>query len=664
MTRGLGLLLALSASTILTAQEIDWNHISKDLSLGRFEDSDANSASTDMSFKELASDPGLFASVDTRLKAGKRLYLGKGGLVLGEDAYSLASYRTGLRVEVYLLIAESQGAYGIKDSSGTWRVAPDYSSIRLITPELYRLDTAKKSFLYSLTGKKDELFEIPLGSELEALGGDFYAVRSDKETRVVDSRLSLILAGDSYVSLNYDRGNELLTAKTDRYVTTVARHIEEKQTAREDPRANETLFTDCRVTLREGKIGFEDKKGGYSTVPTYDALGFRDDRYIEVRKGGGWGLFDTREGREAIAPSYDAVTPFSDGIAVVEKEGMLYFLNDKGEKAFAKRFYAKETAAKAASGEASPINVNNYNYLSARFKAGFAIVISDDNRYGVIDTKGNWKIAPGYTSMERVDNPTEDIVALGSASSALFDKSLKMLFSIKGSGYIGSLGFDDRFEVSLRGEDSSWLAGIMNRTGNWILKARYDSVARLGKSTGFEAEKSGKKQYFDHNGSAFAAEAMEMLGDKSLRFKSGGKFGVCDLGLKVLVRASYDDIEVFRYGDKGDFYLATLGGKSGLLSSEGKIVIPVEYESIQELDFDRLISAFEGETLTIYSTEGQLLFTGNYEALRSLASGFVEIILPGGAVAMDAKGRMVASYDKPNEDLDVLPKAYVLNPRH
>ena len=91
------------------------------------------------------------------------------------------------------------------------------------------------------------------------------------------------------------------------------------------------------------------------------------------------GYYNTNTGKIAIAPQYRRAWIFSEGLAAVQKDGNIGFIDHSGKTVIDFIF---------------PYHGNPLSEFV--FKNGHCVVADSSGRCGVIDTKGNWIIAAEY----------------------------------------------------------------------------------------------------------------------------------------------------------------------------------------------------------------------------------------------------------------------------
>ena len=149
------------------------------------------------------------------------------------------------------------------------------------------------------------------------------------------------------------------------------------------------------IAQQDGQVhyGYLDENGQTAIEPVYEFAGSFADGYAVVKVPGGGCLLIDRNGEKVKSLPYSFVWDLSDGMMLFRPDptGKLGYLNAKGGV------------------EIQPV------FLDARsFQHGRAVVnaASDysDNKYGLIDKKGNYLIKPQYNDIIQLD---EGMTALG-----------------------------------------------------------------------------------------------------------------------------------------------------------------------------------------------------------------------------------------------------------
>lgn len=322
-------------------------------------------------------------------------------------------------------------------------------------------------------------------------------------------------------------------------------------------------------------------------------------------------------------------------------------------------------------------NVEKYSYFK----------LYQNNKYGVIDDKGNILIEPQYDTIN-IPNPSKalficyyeydemlgeyktkvlnekneevltqfeqvlPLICEESTSNIPFEKSV---LKYKKDGKYGIIDFSgkritkaiyDDIE-SLKYREGSLIVkqadkyGVINIKGKEILKIQYDEI----KSDEYYTEENDYQEagfvvqnktedgyrygYLDKNGK----EVLEIKyneiqritdikenKDAYLLTSKNGKYGVTQ-NKKVIIENSYEEIE---YNKTSKIFIVQKNSKQGVISQEGKEILPIEYDYI--LCTGNKITTKKDEIVEIYNTKGEkqsskydnILDTGNEEYIITI----------------------------------------------
>ena len=134
-----------------------------------------------------------------------------------------------------------------------------------------------------------------------------------------------------------------------------------------------------RITLRRDKNGVFAIRNSF-IVRKFDWLQEASNDSLSLfRRKGKYGFLNTNTGRIRIPAKYRRAWPFSEGLAAVQENGLIGFINHEGLFEIEPQFPA-------------------YNGLTDySFHSGFCVVGSSNRKYGIIDESGTWVLTPEYT---------------------------------------------------------------------------------------------------------------------------------------------------------------------------------------------------------------------------------------------------------------------------
>ena len=158
--------------------------------------------------------------------------------------------------------------------------------------------------------------------------------------------------------------------------------------------------------------------------------------------GAYWGFIDNR-GKVVIAPRFEAVQPFSEGLAAVKHEGRWGYINRSGSEVIPFRYRTAES-----------------------FRGGVAIVDTGvvEHPVGVIDASGSWVTQPMFRSLSAADGPGGLLFGQKEPGEGpcFYDRNGNLVL---GPYLLGFPFVEGRARVKLKNEE-----GIIDSSGNFLTK--------------------------------------------------------------------------------------------------------------------------------------------------------------------------------------------------
>lgn len=347
---------------------------------------------------------------------------------------------------------------------------------------------------------------------------------------------------------------------------------------------------------KDGKLGAIDRQWNMVIPFKFDTPEFYDygdeerwsspmtfiEDLCRVRMGDGYG-FINRQGRVVVPCRYDEVYYFSNGMAIVAKNGRYGFVNKQGR-------------------QVTPCQYD----VAWNFSCGRALVVRN-GRYDYIDQQGRTAIRLGYkwdcndTTFYFSAMPTSfrnGVASVGDPEHGyhlidIYGHRLSATYSCICDFYNG---------VALVSKDGKW--GSINENGQQVepCQYEYDIVSRdfLGTRIAFMNDgkiiikKDGIYGITDHTGRIIRMgdEDYDPYSDESVMSRTdfypqspyidvirNGKAGVADREMNIVLPCEYDHV----YIDGGLFSMRK-DGKWGLADSTGTVLLPCRYDFVSVIN--------------------------------------------------------------------------------
>ena len=288
-----------------------------------------------------------------------------------------------------------------------------------------------------------------------------------------------------------------------------------------------------------------DKNGTYVIL----ARNFSSDGSISYSTNKNNGLVDSR-GKVLLEPIYDYIGWFSEGLAVIKKDGKAGYINAKGE--FVLPMVYEDAGA---------------------FSEGFAAA-KRGNKWGYIDLNGQWVIKPQFYSAERFYEGLalvqKDYFTYGfidRSGKPAFDKTFDFAFGFNRG--LATVEIDDKW-------------GAVDTSGNVVVPLDYFQLNDYGNEfLHAKLQTSGgiKEGMVDRSGNVRIPVEYDLvyMNDEAglITVGKAGKWGVVDKENNIVIPIEHSEAIYFH----GGYAKAQKDNKYGYFDTSGKLGIPFMYDA-------------------------------------------------------------------------------------
>lgn len=268
-------------------------------------------------------------------------------------------------------------------------------------------------------------------------------------------------------------------------------------------------------------------------------------------------------------------------------------------------------------------------------------VIFQNNKWGVIDSKGEIVIDPSYEEMITIPNSKNDVFlcvynvnyetgeyktkVLNSKNQEIFTQ-YEQIEAIANQDVSQNMWYEEN--VLKVKKDGKY--GLINLTGKQLTEVQYDQISALEAIKGvLKVTKEGKVGILDKEGKEILpTQSLEItnLGKES---KDGfivknqeGKYGIVNYANEVILEAKYDEIAKV-YGN--DRYVVKQAGKQVLIKKDGTEVLSTGYDEIKQIlkNVDNGIIYTKDGKYGVMKTTGEVIVAPDYEELKEAKSGLL-----------------------------------------
>lgn len=262
-----------------------------------------------------------------------------------------------------------------------------------------------------------------------------------------------------------------------------------------------------------------------------------------------------------------------------------------------------------------------------------------DNKWGVINSTGNYVIDPSYAEMIVIPNNKLGVFVCtydtnyetGEYKTLILNEKNEQIFTqydkveaISNKDENNNLWYEKK--VLKVQKDGKY--GLINFDGKEVLPINYEEITAIsGIENSFKIKKDGKYGIVDNEGKVVIEPQyidIDILGKDN---KSGfivkgedGKYGVVDYSNSQILQTKYDSVEKI-YGN--DLYVVTLEGKQKIVNKENNEVLTSGFDSIKQIlaNQENAVIFVRNNKYGIMNLTGEILMAAEYDSLEETKMG-------------------------------------------
>lgn len=243
------------------------------------------------------------------------------------------------------------------------------------------------------------------------------------------------------------------------------------------------------------KWGYIDNTGKYAIQPQFEAAqDFQDNGLAVVADKELYGIIQ-KNGQLLVEPKYESIGDYSEGLAVAHnKNGTYDILDEQGQIVFTSTDYLWrfKNGMSVVTKDAGNYQYT-YGYIdktgnmviqpvfkhACDFENDRALVQLDENKYAIIDSKGNTIKELDY---QQIDTPSEGVMAF--TDSKNMHGYLTMDGNVLAEAKFSSAGmFENGYAivaVNKPDNEPGMLYGLLDKNGEYAIKPEYTSMSSIG----------------------------------------------------------------------------------------------------------------------------------------------------------------------------------------
>ena len=291
------------------------------------------------------------------------------------------------------------------------------------------------------------------------------------------------------------------------------------------------------------------------------------------------------------------------------------------------------------------------------------ISIFENNKWGVIDNKGNKIINPTYDEMIIIPDKNKGLFICSYDINYNNETYKTQVLNEEGNEILKEYEQIEAIENtddSMVWYDNSILKykqngkyGLIDFNGKKILNAEYDNIYALkGVEKSLIVEQNGKKGLVNTSmGEIIVPVEYSEVTNLSENYEAGyivkneaGKFGIIGADKSKILDANYDEIKRV---SGNNYYVVVQNGKLQIIENMGKLVLDKGFDSVEDINVNNFI-VIKNSKYGVISKEGTDIIPAEYEDLKFTFSNYYIAQKNGEYGIIDNSGNTVVDFKYSN----------------
>lgn len=313
---------------------------------------------------------------------------------------------------------------------------------------------------------------------------------------------------------------------------------------------------------------------------------------LKYKQGNLWGLMDF-SGKKITEAIYEEIraVDYKEGFLKVKKEGLFGVINIKGKEVLKAEYD-------------NILSDGYYNEKTKYEEAGFILRTKTDSGYRFGYAKANGKIV-----LDTIYNEVNRITEIEDSKDIYLITSLNGKYGLRKNNKtvlendFTEIGYDRTNKLLVVEKNS--VQGVYDLNGKNIIPMDYSSIAIAGEY--IDASKDEETIIFDNKGNNIDTDivSLEKVSDNySIAIDKNNNYNILDNNGNKLLNQRYSYLEYFT----GNLFIATNTSNAGVIDANGKIVVPLEYSTVQKIEDANCLKAtvLQNNKVSIINSEGKM----------------------------------------------------------
>jgi hypothetical protein len=343
-----------------------------------------------------------------------------------------------------------------------------------------------------------------------------------------------------------------------------------------------------KLAVREGKSWFYLDENLERNAPYYEgATNFNEGNYAPVKRNGKWGLIN-RAGFETTSYSFDSIVP------TVARVGYQI-----------KNYSFNEMTGMSGS--------YDYETIRSSYLPSGNFIAQKNKKWGIINWEGKEILPLQY---DAIHDAFYNYIVIGKGNKmSVIDYAGKELIPAQ---YDKIRVINDLAYVFTNGKE-----GLVDLQNNVIAPTVYDTIFEPQQNM-IKVIKNRKIGYFSYEGKELLPaqyDAVVFYGTNQvyIQVAQNKKWGVLDMNFKPILACEYDTLVAEQWQK---YFWVQKNGLQGLLDTTGKVVVPIKYQHIDNLERDnytdnpRVLTAKLNNKWGVLDSVGKVIIPLEYDYMK------------------------------------------------
>ncbi len=362
---------------------------------------------------------------------------------------------------------------------------------------------------------------------------------------------------------------------------------------------------------------------------------------LKYKDGNLYGLIDF-DGNIIIQAQFEDIQniDYKEGYLKIKKDGAYGVVTIEGKRIIQPEFN-------------DVMSDGYYNEKTKYSKAGFLLQIKSDEgyKYGYANLDGKEVIDTTFSELSRIieieDEKDVYFISTVNGKKGLIKNGKQII-----ENELDDISYDSITKLLVVEKNASY--GIKDLDGKQILPIEYDSINIGGDY--INANNGEEREVFDTNGNKLDTKNsshLKVSKNYSIIIDENNYYNIEDSSNNILLKDQYVYIEYFT----NDLFIATIDNNSGVINSNGNVVIPLKYSSIQRIDGTEVLQAtlLDNNKVDLINASGELI-NGLENGIIDKTDKYIKLISKNNVKYFDYSGN-----EKSYQDIVSNNKIYASN---